>query len=101
MEGNDTINITVSIAGRTYPLKIQTSDEPAIRGIVKELNEKINRFQLTYSKKDKQDCLSMALLTYAVDLHKSKQNTSSTAEPDQELSTKIEQLDELLDHLLK
>ncbi|MFK8103171.1 MAG: cell division protein ZapA [Saprospiraceae bacterium] len=102
MEGNDTINITVLIAGRTYPLKIQTSDEPAIRGIVKDLNEKISRFQLTYSKKDKQDCLSMALLTYAVDLHKSKQNTSSTAaEPDKELSTKIEQLDELLDHLLK
>ena len=100
MEGNDTINITVLIAGRTYPLKIQTSDETAIRSIVKELNEKINRFQLTYSKKDKQDCLSMALLTYAVDLHKTKQNKTSTAEPDTELSNKINQLDELLDHLL-
>lgn len=95
MEGQDTINITVLIAGRTYPLKIKASDEVAIRKIVKEINEKVNRFQLSYSKKDKQDCLSMALLTYAVDLHKQNQNNDQS-----NLSSKIYQLDELLDHLL-
>jgi len=95
MEGQDTINITVLIAGRTYPLKIKASDEVAIRKIVKEINEKINRFQLTYSKKDKQDCLSMALLTYAVDLHKNRKSSDQSV-----LTSKIHQLDELLDHLL-
>ena len=72
MEEKDTTNITVLIAGRPYPLKIKAGDEAAIRKIVKEVNEKVNRFQLTYTKKDKQDCLSMALLTYAVDLHKTQ-----------------------------
>jgi len=96
MDGNDTINITVLIVGRTYPLKIKAGDEVAIRKIVKEINEKINRFQLSYSKKDKQDCLSMALLTYAVDLHKAQQSNDQS-----DLSTKIHQLDELLDHLLR
>jgi len=96
MEGQESCNITVIIAGRPFPLKIKASDEPTIRKIVKEVNEKINRFQLTYKNKDKQDCLSMALLTYAVDLQKAKLNASSS--PD--LTSKLSQLDELLDQLL-
>ncbi len=96
MEGPDTKSITVIIGGRPYPLKIKLDDESAIRRIVKEVNEKINRFQLTYTNKDKQDCLAMAVLTYAVDLHKAQQSTL----PTEELSAKLSQLDELLDSLV-
>ena len=95
----ETINITVLIAGRPYPLKIKAEDEVSIRKIVKEVNEKINQFQLSYIKKDKQDCLSMTLLTYAVDLHKAQTDKELT--PGADLSDKIHQLDELLDGLLK
>ena len=101
MEEKDTTNITVLIAGRPYPLKIKAGDEAAIRKIVKEVNEKVNRFQLTYTKKDKQDCLSMALLTYAVDLHKAQQGDSSDSDDHSGLSEKVQQLDSLLDHLLQ
>ncbi len=101
MEEKDTTNITVLIAGRPYPLKIKAGDEAAIRKIVKEVNEKVNRFQLNYTKKDKQDCLSMALLTYAVDLHKAQQGDSSDGENHNDLSEKVQQLDTLLDHLLQ
>ncbi len=103
MEEKDMTNITVLIAGRPYPLKVKVGDEDAIRKIVKDVNEKVNRFQLTYNKKDKQDCLSMALLTYAVDLHKSKTGGSGENTPsfDPVISEKINQLDELLNHLLK
>ena len=96
MEGQDTKNITVLIAGRPYPLKIKAGDEPTIRKIVKEVNEKVNRFQLTYTSKDKQDCLSMAVLTYAVDLHKNKQDNTE----EQGLSAKLSELDDFLDGLL-
>ena len=96
MEDTAVTNITVLIAGRPYPLKIKVGDEPVIRNIVKEVNEKINQFQLTYTKKDKQDCLSMALLTYAVDLHKAQQ-----APQEDNFTDKIEELDNLLSHLLK
>lgn len=99
MEGKDLVNITVLIAGRPYPLKVKSTDEPAIRQIVKDVNEKINHFQLTYNKKDKQDCLSMALLTYAVDLHKSQQDADNSEEA--EISTRIDQLDILVDSLLQ
>ena len=89
-------HITVLIAGRPYPLKINASDEPAIRKIVKEVNEKLNRFQLTYTNKDKQDCLSMTLLTYAVELHKAKQSQND----DSSLNGKLSQLKALLDSVL-
>ena len=99
MEEQEMVQITVLIAGRPYPLKIKTGDEPTIRKIVKEINEKITLFQLMYNKKDKQDCLSMALLTYAVDLHKAD-NQTSAPQQDQVLTSKVNQLEELLDHLL-
>jgi len=89
-------HITVLIAGRPYPLKINVSDEPAIRKIVKEVNEKLNRFQLTYTNKDKQDCLSMTLLTYAVELHKAKEAQTE----DSSLTGKLTQLNALLDDVL-
>jgi len=96
MEEQEAKQITVLIANRPYPLKIKSSDEPAIRRIVKELNEKVNRFQLTYTNKDKQDCLAMALLTYAVDLHTEKIQTAM----DVNLNRKLESIDALLDSLV-
>lgn len=70
MQADETKNITVVIAGRPYPLKIKVSDESSIRKIVKEVNDRINQFQQSYSQRDKQDCLSMAILTYAVEMHR-------------------------------
>ncbi len=98
MEEQDSLQLTVTIAGRPYPLKIKVSDEPVIRRIVKEVNEKVNRFQLTYPNREKQDCLAMALLAYAVDLHKASSSNSSTAPP--ELSEKLAHLESLLDGAL-
>jgi cell division protein ZapA (FtsZ GTPase activity inhibitor) len=108
MDDKELKNITVLIAGRPYPLRVEEADEASMRQIVKEVNDKINGFQLSYNKKDKQDCLSMALLTYAVDLHKwrtGKQQASGQDTPEDAgllaLSNKIEQLDQLLDTFLQ
>ena len=109
MDDKELKNITVLIAGRPYPLRVEEADEASMRQIVKEVNDKINDFQLNYNKKDKQDCLSMALLTYAVDLHKwrtGKQQAADQGIPEDDaaldaLSDKIEQLDQLLDSFLQ
>jgi cell division protein ZapA (FtsZ GTPase activity inhibitor) len=98
MEGQETKHITVTIANRPYPLKIKAEDEGIIRKIAKEVNEKINRFQLSYTNKDKQDCMAMVVLTYAIDLQKTKQLLSSTQ--DTELSERLAQLDTFLRQLL-
>ena len=85
-------SITVLIANRPYPLKINEEDEKKIREIVKEINDKINNFQLNYTQKDKQDCLAMVLLTYAVDLNKQKDTKQM-----KELSQKLNLIEELLE----
>ncbi len=96
MDDRESLNITVLIAGRPYPLKIKTSDEAIIRKLVKEINDKINSFQSAYAQKDKQDCLSMALLTYAVELQKKRQSAGM----DKSVSDKILAIDSLLSSAL-
>ncbi len=90
--------ITVVIAGRPYPLRVKEADEAAIRKIVKEVNDNVNHFQLTYTDRDKQDHLAMVTLTFAVELYKMRQ--SQAEERDDTLATKLTNLNGLLDRLL-
>ena len=92
-------SMQVMIAGRSYPLKVKEQDMDSIRQVVEDINDKIKDFQLTYINKDKQDCLAMALLTYAVDLHKVKLSDTNTTP--QQISRKVEHLENLIDNILK
>ena len=78
MDSEEMKSITVLIASRPYPLRIKIEDERRIKDIVKDINEKISDFQLTYTQKDKQDCLAMSLLTYAVDLQKQQEQSEDS-----------------------
>ena len=90
------ISMSVMIAGRSYPLKVKDSDVDSIQLVVDELNEKVNDFQLTYINKDKQDCLAMALLTYAVDLQKTRQSGGDQPE----LADRLGKLEKMIDEVL-
>jgi len=92
MEADNMKSITVLIASRPYPLRIKEEDEKRIKGIVKDINDKISKFQLTYAQKDKQDCLAMALLTYAVDLQKQREQTEDSL-----IMRHLEQIEALVD----
>ena len=87
----------VVIAGRTYPLRVKSGDEASIQQVVDTLNEKVRDFQLTYINKDVQDCLAMALLTYAVELQKQ----TKTEKESEALIQKVDQLETLIDDILK
>jgi cell division protein ZapA (FtsZ GTPase activity inhibitor) len=94
-------NITVIIAGRPYPLKVKEGDEPIIRRIVKEVNDKITLYQTTYPRKDRQDWLTMALLTFAVDLHKTQQVAAVASESnDASLADRLSLIDVALANAL-
>jgi len=96
MAQQQTIKITVIVAGRPYPLRIKAEDEPAVRRIVKEVNDKITSFQAAYQDRDKQDALSMAVLTYAFDGY--KQRKEAVNEPG--LEAQIAAIDDLLSQML-
>lgn len=98
MTEENMIKITVILAGRPYPLRIKAADEPAVRKIVKEVNDKITTFQSAYTGRDKQDGLSMTLLTYAFDLYKIRQDQPDPNEPG--LHQYLDRIDDLLEELL-
>jgi cell division protein ZapA len=85
-----TIKITVTLAGRPYPLQIKEHDEAIIRKIVNEINGKVNRLQQTYTGKDKQDCLALVMLTDFVERYKQDQTTSSA------LNSELDTIDSVL-----
>lgn len=93
---SDNMNITVLIAGRPFSLSVKAREEQLIRKTVKEINEKVNQFQLTYKQRDKQDCLSMALLTSAVDLNKLK-----IAYAQQGATEKVDEIIEVLNNAIQ
>ena len=66
-EKNETVNINVLIAERTYPLKVLRNDEEKLHGAVKLVNQRIKEYQKLYDGKDKQDYMAMCLLNFAVE----------------------------------
>lgn len=70
-------SIEVSVAGRAYPVKVTEDEEQILLQTVDEINQKVSDLQKTYRGKDKQDYLSMALLTYALDYAKNKTDNES------------------------
>lgn len=89
--------INVIISGRSIPLKIAASEVQQIQDTVAEINRKVQEFQTTYKSQDIRECLSMVLLTYAVDLNKLKSGHQS----DDQSSPELMQIDQLLDQYMQ
>jgi len=68
---NDLVAIQIDIAGRAYPLKVNVREKDQVLEIVENLNNRLQTFQSQFPRQEKVDYLSMALLTYATDLHHS------------------------------
>lgn len=71
---NDLVAIQIDIAGRAYPLKVNVREKEEVLEIVENLNSRLRTFQAQFPRQEKVDYLSMALLTYATDLHHSGSN---------------------------
>lgn len=92
-ENTDLISAKIEIAGRLYPIKAKEAELEGIRAVANEVNEKVRSFQRAYPSKDKQDCLAMALLTYAVD-------RSMPADEEPKLRDQLAKAHKLLDSLI-
>lgn len=76
--GEELVRIVITIAGRQYPVKISPLEEQPIRDIEKSINQKINEFQIHYKSKDRQDCITMAMMSIAFDKLNSNSNADLT-----------------------
>jgi len=86
--------LTIVIAGRSFPVKVNKAEELILPVIEKNLNEQIRQIQLSYSDRDIQDCLSMVLLTQTISNH----NQEPSIIPD--ISTKVDKLNNEIESAL-
>lgn len=66
----DLKSAVITIAGRTFPVKLDNDEKDFVHDLEQEINAKIMDFQKNYPVRDKLDCVIMTLLTYTFDLKK-------------------------------
>ncbi|MFY8127139.1 MAG: cell division protein ZapA [Chitinophagaceae bacterium] len=88
---SELIPINITIADRTYRLKIDKADEETVRRTVKIINDKVFEYKSNLAGKDMQDFVSMALLWFATEQTKNSNNILSNKAIEDELNN-IEQL---------
>ncbi len=87
------IPVNITIADRTYRVKIDPNDESGVRQSVKIINEKVTEFKTNFPGKDMPDYISMVLVWFATE---SKNKTVSL--PDEKiLLEKLSQIEKLID----
>ena len=96
MADEESKQISVIIAGRGYPLKIKENEEEVIMSIAEEVNRRIREYQEAYPNREKQDWLSMAILSYAIEKYQAEKTFS-----DAKLVQRFTQVESYIDDLLK
>jgi cell division protein ZapA (FtsZ GTPase activity inhibitor) len=90
------LSIKVSIAGRLYPLTIETSEEEGIRNAAKIINDRITYYKENYAVKDNQDLLAMAALEIVTELQQKQTENNSES-----IISKLNEVDKLLSDVYK
>ena len=93
------LSLKVSIANRTYPLRITHEEQEKVLQAAENINKRIKDFEDNYAVKDKQDLLAMSALQFASEaMGASKQEKKASS--DQEAIEQIEYLTLLVDEYL-
>ncbi len=71
--------ININVAGRSYRLKVEDTEEEYVRAAAASINDKISEFSGNYAFKDKQDLLAMVGITIATEFSKLKSSTENNA----------------------
>ncbi|MCX6332336.1 MAG: cell division protein ZapA [Bacteroidetes bacterium] len=71
---SELIPINITIADRSYRVKIASKDEEAVRKTAALINQKMVEFKNAYAGKDMQDYISMVLLWFTTEQQQNGQN---------------------------
>ena len=97
------LSVKVSIANRTYPLRITKEEEEKVIQAAQSVNKCIKEFEDNYAVKDKQDLLAMCSLQFASasgGLDQPKKG-SKHQDNDQQLNEQIDHLSSFIDKYLE
>ena len=88
----ESLSITVWLAGRSYRIRIKPEEESAVRKAIKLADEKVTEMRAHYAGKDDQDFMAMCLLSYAADTAIESFNDPLMQEELNKLSRKIDRV---------
>lgn len=88
------LSLKVVVAGRTYPLSVNESEEKRVLKAAEDINKAIKLLQDNYAVKDMQDLLAMTALQLA-----SKGENNKSADDSERLSDIESSLESLSDEL--
>ena len=93
------LKINIVIAGRTYPLSVNnTNEEEGMRKAANTINKLISKYEQNYAVSDKQDVLAMCALQFASKLEIQSIEKNST---DIEAIKKVKELTNLVNSHLE
>jgi len=93
------LKINIVIAGRTYPLSVNnTNEEEGMRKAAQAINQLISRYEQNYAVSDKQDVLAMCALQFASKVEISSLEKDST---NLEVLKKINELTKMVSNYLE
>ncbi|MBA3647294.1 MAG: cell division protein ZapA [Chitinophagales bacterium] len=67
---SDTISINITIADRTYPIKVKANEQILIKEAERLINDKLYQFQMQFTGQEKLDYLAMSALMNVVEVMK-------------------------------
>lgn len=82
--------IEITIAGRTFPVLVTDSERRLVEQLIPEVNEQIASLQLTYSNRDKLDCVIMAFLGKIIEYQRNQEDNLSL------IDSELDELDQLM-----
>jgi len=68
------VPVNITIADRSYRIKLAAKDEEAVRKTAALINQKMVEFKNAYAGKDMQDYISMVLLWFTTEQQQTGQN---------------------------
>lgn len=88
----DLIAATVTIADRSYRIKLDPRDEETVRRTVKTINDKVVEYKTAFAGKDMQDYIAMVLIWLATEQQKQVNSLDQA-----ELASKLDEIEKMLE----
>ncbi len=95
MSNEKLIPVSVTMADRSYRVRVDVTEEENLRKTVKLINEKILEFKTTLAGKDMQDYISMVMLWFATQSSGEVNNVLQEKEVNDQLERIVRLLDKV------